>query len=199
MTTTYSDTIAPAGERRDRARIRLVPVTGGKTPGQVLHDASCGAGDWAETGPADRHFWEITVAARAAVRRHAAGVAGRKEGKMSWAVGYDSKWKRDIGYGVPSICDHPECGEAIDRGLAYVCGGEPYSGEEGCGLFFCGWHMQLGARRQQCERCTEEEPPFEPTPDTREWMEWKLADESWGRWRDENPAEVEAIRVALAA
>ena len=28
---------------------------------------------------------------------------------MSWAVGYDSKWQRDIGYGVPSICDHPKC------------------------------------------------------------------------------------------
>ena len=24
---------------------------------------------------------------------------------MGWQVGYDSKWQRDIGYGVPAICD----------------------------------------------------------------------------------------------
>ena len=38
---------------------------------------------------------------------------------MSWAVGYDSKWQRDIGYGVPSICDHPKCNKEIHRGLSY--------------------------------------------------------------------------------
>lgn len=40
---------------------------------------------------------------------------------MSWAVGYDTNWHRDIGYGVPAECDHPECTERIDRGLGYVC------------------------------------------------------------------------------
>jgi hypothetical protein len=45
---------------------------------------------------------------------------------MSWAIGYDGRWKRDIGYGVPAYCDHPGCNEEIDRGLAHVCGGEPY-------------------------------------------------------------------------
>jgi hypothetical protein len=58
---------------------------------------------------------------------------------MSWAVGFDSNWKRDIGYGVPATCDRPGCGTGIDRGLAYVCGGQPYGGEEGCGLYFCGY------------------------------------------------------------
>ena len=37
---------------------------------------------------------------------------------MSWAVGFDSQWDRDIGYGVPAYCDHPGCGKEIDRGLA---------------------------------------------------------------------------------
>lgn len=116
---------------------------------------------------------------------------------MGWSVGYDSNWNRDIGYGVPAICDHPGCGAAIDRGLAFVCGGEPYGGEHGCGLFFCGGHMLLGTRRQQCERCENGQPPFEATPDTREWTEWKLADESWGPWRDENPETVSAMKAAI--
>lgn len=42
---------------------------------------------------------------------------------MGWAIGYDTTWGRDIGYGVPATCDYPSCTEAIDRGLGYVCGG----------------------------------------------------------------------------
>lgn len=117
---------------------------------------------------------------------------------MSWAVGFDSKWNRDIGYGVPAICDFPACGAAIDRGLAYVCGGEPYGGEHGCGLYFCDKHMLGGEEcHQLCVRCANEMPPMEPTPDTREWIEWKLADESWGPWRNENPAAVSAMKAAV--
>jgi hypothetical protein len=48
---------------------------------------------------------------------------------MGWSIGYDSKWKRDIGYGVPAPCDLPGCDKEIDRGLAFVCGTEPYGGE----------------------------------------------------------------------
>ena len=133
---------------------------------------------------------------------------------MGWSVGFDRNWNRDIGYGVPAICDYPGCGGAIDRGLAYVCGGEPYGGEDGCGLYFCGSHLLIGQRRQQyfcggqiligshrqqCERCTEGKPPFEATPDTCEWIEWKLTDESWDRWRDENPEAVKAMQALLLA
>ena len=28
---------------------------------------------------------------------------------MGWSIGYDEKWQRDIGYGVPAICDYPGC------------------------------------------------------------------------------------------
>ncbi len=38
---------------------------------------------------------------------------------MSYAVGNCGKHKRHIGYGVPAICDHPDCTEEIDRGLGY--------------------------------------------------------------------------------
>lgn len=56
---------------------------------------------------------------------------------MGWAIGYDAQWQRDIGYGVTAYCDHPRCNKTIDRGLSYVCGGEPYGGERGCGITRC--------------------------------------------------------------
>lgn len=112
---------------------------------------------------------------------------------MSWAVGYDTKWLRDIGYGVPATCDHPGCGKGIDRGLAYVCGGEPYGGEHGCGLHFCGEHLRQCMSGPRCDRCLAERPPFEPTPDVAEWTSHKLTDPSWQRWRDEHPAQVAAL------
>lgn len=100
---------------------------------------------------------------------------------MGWQIGYDSRWGRDIGYGVPATCDAPRCGQSIDRGLAYVCGGEPYGGEHGCGLYFCDAHLLITPRRRQrCARCVAGKPPYErPSPDTAEWTEWKLTDESW--------------------
>jgi len=119
---------------------------------------------------------------------------------MGWSIGYDSTWRRDIGYGVPATCDHPGCGESIDRGLGYVCAHQtPYGGEHGCGLFFCGKHAN---GRHQCERCAAgQDPynPFEPTPDIPEWVEWKLTHESWQRWRDENPEEVARMRAQICA
>jgi hypothetical protein len=33
---------------------------------------------------------------------------------MGWSVG-EGKDGRDIGYGVPALCDHPDCSEQIDR------------------------------------------------------------------------------------
>lgn len=127
---------------------------------------------------------------------------------MGWAVGYDPNWNRDVGYGVPSLCDHPDCGEEIDRGLLYVCGGDIYGGEHGCGLFFCSAHLGYLIDDhghiegpQRCERCLEDEDvsPFEPKSDVAEWINHKLTHDSWQRWRDENPAEVIALRVLTAA
>jgi hypothetical protein len=117
---------------------------------------------------------------------------------MGWSIGYDSNWKRDIGYGVPAICDHPKCSAEIDRGLAYVCGGQPYGGEHGCGLYFCAEHRAYGPHAQNCPRCLAYKPPYKhPKPDTREWMEHKLTDPSWSVWRMECPEDVAAMRLAL--
>jgi len=105
---------------------------------------------------------------------------------MGWSVGYDEHWHRDIGYGVPAICDHPDCSEPIDRGLSFVCGGEPYGGERGCGLFFCAKHRR-GHPEQLCERCApRRRKPFEPKPDTAEWTEHKRTHPTWAEWRREN-------------
>lgn len=112
---------------------------------------------------------------------------------MSWSIGYDTTWDREIGYGVLAVCDHPECNAEIDRGLGYVCADqEPYGGDNGCGLFFCPDHqVDIG---QRCERCTEGKEPFEAKPDKKEWIEHKLTHKSWQQWRDENPDEVKRLK-----
>lgn len=103
---------------------------------------------------------------------------------MSWAVGFSDRWQRDIGYGVPSWCDHPGCYETIDRGLAYTCGDLYPEENGGCGLVFCSKHHFLGESNYfVCERCLEGKKPFEPSLDTDEWIKHKLKDKSWGPWR----------------
>jgi hypothetical protein len=105
---------------------------------------------------------------------------------MGWQIGYDSNWKRDIGYGVPCLCDFPRCNEEIHRGLSYVCGSDAYGGEKGCGLFFCGKHLNHSRGVHLCSRCLNYRPPFDPKPDIQEWIDWKMTDESWAEWRKEN-------------
>lgn len=108
---------------------------------------------------------------------------------MGWSIGYDEKWKRDIGYGVPAFCDHPGCGAEIDRGLSFVCRDEqPYGGEDGCGLYFCEKHHGADA-------CTH--AGFTPSPDHPDWLRHKLTHESWQQWRDENPSDVQTLQFAL--
>ncbi|MEO1035247.1 MAG: hypothetical protein AAFX44_06765 [Pseudomonadota bacterium] len=147
---------------------------------------------------------------------------------MGWSIGWDSNWQRDIGYGVPAYCDHPECNEEIDRGLSFVCGGEPYGGEHGCGLYFCEKHRANWIEDGDhiypvCDRCASQPwlrenddgvlvihdiivhgnyeipEPFEPKPEHPTWLRWKLRDASWHQWRQENPAAVAMIREQLAA
>jgi hypothetical protein len=113
---------------------------------------------------------------------------------MSWSIGFDSHWQRDIGYGVPAFCDNPRCREEIDRGLAYVCGGEPYGGDKGCGLYFCPTHVGVD---QRCSRCRNHKPPFTAKRDHQRWIHHKLTDESWAIWRSEHPTDVKAMKALL--
>lgn len=71
---------------------------------------------------------------------------------MGWSRGYDANWDRPIGYDVKAECDHPDCHAQINRGLSHVCGGEPYGGDRGCGLYFCKEHL-VG---NLCDKCHEE-------------------------------------------
>ena len=121
---------------------------------------------------------------------------------MGWAVGYDTNWQRDIGYGVPALCDQPGCGAKIDRGLSYVCGSELMGGEHGCGLYFCEGHLvysnvdpaadefdddfdeDAAEYAELCEGCGKGEQPFDPTPDLDEWTQHKMTDPSWAQWRE---------------
>lgn len=120
---------------------------------------------------------------------------------MGWSIGYDEKHRRDIGYGVPAVCDHPDCNAEIDRGLAYRCG--EINSDEGCGLYFCRDHLDYKDIENDndvvllCERCRSDEPEFEPKPDTVEWIRWKLTHESWAQWREENPDQVSNMRERL--
>lgn len=102
---------------------------------------------------------------------------------MGWSIGYDVKWKRDIGYGVPAYCDHPGCDVEIDRGLGWKCENE----ECGCGKFYCPAHLYRSDH-------THDAPPRREHP---EWIAWKLTDPSWQKWRDCNPEEVAAMRAVL--
>lgn len=130
------------------------------------------------------------------VRIYIEAGAARKGDAVSWSIGFDERWQRDIGYGVPAYCDHPDCNEKIDRGLAYVCGAEPYGGDQGCGLYFCEKHQK--DYHQRCERCAEGKDSFNPKPDHPEWLRWKLTDESWERWRIEHPETAIEMRKLLA-
>lgn len=99
---------------------------------------------------------------------------------MGWAVGQrNGRW---IGYGVPAWCDKPGCDEKIDRGMAYICGGD--FGEDGCGRFFCLAHG--GGYR--CSRCLADQSPFDTKPDHPEWVAHMETDESWAEWRAERDA-----------
>lgn len=118
---------------------------------------------------------------------------------MGWGMAWDSHWRRDVGYGVPALCDHPKCKKLINRGLAYVCcSQEPYGGEKGCGLFFCYDHADID---HQCPRCAAGKPAYKRIkPEIREWLEWKLKHPSWERWRkvetDEFAWTKEAVKTA---
>ena len=102
---------------------------------------------------------------------------------MSWSIGFDNNWQRDIGYGVPAYCDHPQCWAEINRGLGYVCGAEPYGGERGCGLYFCEHHAY--GDKQLCPRCRYSRTPYKAKADHHDWLRHKETDESWAEWRAE--------------
>jgi hypothetical protein len=124
---------------------------------------------------------------------------------MGWSIGGPDQRGRFVGYGVPAYCDHPKCAKEIDRGLAYVCGGEPFGGDVGCGLFFCEDHRRHHALRdgnvvELCPRCdTYRSTYVRIKPEHPRWLRHMLTDDSWAEWRAENPKQVSEMATALEA
>ncbi len=108
---------------------------------------------------------------------------------MYWAIGYDEHWNRDVGFDVPGTCDHPDCNNAINRGMDHVCGSEPYGGDANCGLYFCKDHLELKKIDVNeepvavCAQCANGKPPFKPSTDTKEWVTYKKTSNYWAGWR----------------
>lgn len=120
------------------------------------------------------------------------------------------------GYGIPAYCEQPECNEEIDRGMAFACGGEPFS-EMGCDRYFCSKHKQYtcwkrdGSEEQcdhekkckcecfeVCERCSKNESPFPYKPEHPDWVNHYLKDGSWATNRKNNPDKVKEFKVLQA-
>jgi len=119
------------------------------------------------------------------------------------------------GYGVPAICEYPDCNKKIDRGMSYACGGEPFS-ECGCDRYFCEKHrIYTGFKTdgdggvcdhledcdctfvEVCERCAKGEAPFPYKPEVKKWIRHLLKDKSWAEWRKKNPKEVTNLTSIL--
>lgn len=120
------------------------------------------------------------------------------------------------GYGVPAYCDHPDCNEEIDRGMAYACGGEPFS-ELGCPRYFCSKHVSYTGFKcdgsdercdheedcectfkEVCERCEKGEAPFDAKPEHPDWVKHVLKDSSWKEWRRNHRPLVTEYRELVA-
>ena len=144
---------------------------------------------------------------------------------MSWCIGFSKEQNRDVGYGVPAICDHPGCSNAINRGIGYLCC-EDISHVASCQGYFCEDHRHnytLGDELEDME--PEELEELEELgvniddPETQlriaegdiirchhqaierkesaVWLEHCLTDDSWETWRNQNPAMVTAYQKAL--
>ncbi|MEN3123252.1 hypothetical protein [Janibacter sp. LM] len=119
---------------------------------------------------------------------------------MGWAIGQDPHRRRHIGYGVPAACDHPDCDAAIDRGMSHACGGGVTGEADNCGLFFCEEHLAYEIEGEAvCERCANDQPPFEPSSDSAEWAQHVLTDDSWAPFREAEPAWTEHYRTLTTA
>ncbi len=143
---------------------------------------------------------------QAKATERAKSAAGPEEGAVvGWAVGENAG--RHIGYGVPAVCEQPDCSTNIDRGLAYACGGGAVGAVENCGRFFCAAHLTLQSSDEDgatdpefvCERCATGQEPFDRKPDTPEWASHVLTDDSWAQWRQENPARVATFETIASA
>ena len=76
---------------------------------------------------------------------------------MGWAFRVEADG-REIGYSVAATCDEDGCNAAIDRGLAYACGGNHGGGADYCDRYFCGEHLFFpGSKCRECAGDSDED------------------------------------------
>lgn len=112
-------------------------------------------------------------------------------------MGYQVYWngRRWCGYGVPAYCDYRGCRNEIDRGVYYMCeamystgdAGDQIIHDEGCRDFFCDDHADHNEFHDYVEE----------SPEHPEWVHHVLTDETWERWRQENPSKVQQMKEML--
>jgi hypothetical protein len=68
-------------------------------------------------------------------------------------------------------------------------------------LHFCSDHLHFIEESDfpLCDRCCREEEPFNPKPDTEEWINHQLTDPTWEQWRREEPEAAAQARIQLGA
>jgi len=67
---------------------------------------------------------------------------------------------RPAGYVVLATCDKRGCNAEISRGLGSLCGTAPHarwSGDPGCGMYFCGNHLGSVGDRGGCPHRRQQE------------------------------------------
>lgn len=102
----------------------------------------------------------------------------------------NQKTFEDLGPRVPAICEHPGCAVEVTRGRVNTCGTDP-AGGAGCGLIFCGAHLQ--GPGQTCEQCAAGKPPYKRKTTRPDWTDFKLTGDAWALWRQNNPDLVMAL------
>lgn len=140
---------------------------------------------------------------------------------MGYSVYYSDKNKRWQGYGVPAYCDHPDCKNVIDRGMAYVCC-DNQEHTNSCGGFYCAEHESLCTLIAEDEfedveqddvqellddYGLEEMPVFDEdgyfyhcqhkpieVKEHPDWLKHIEKDESWQEWREKSHEELKLIR-----
>jgi hypothetical protein len=134
-------------------------------------------------------------------------------GYQVYRINKDTGGYRFAGYGVPAICEHPDCLKEIDRGVSYACGGVPNS-EHGCDRYFCSEHLNyvyfkedgLLCRHRKdcdcdsfeiCEMCSKQKNPFPYKNESKEWVKHVIKDKSWKEWRQKNPEIVAEYQKIL--
>jgi len=95
--------------------------------------------------------------------------------------------------GMDWLCDQHTSYRYTDENGNVVSSSEEWDEEtqiddEGCGLYFCEKHQY------ETEKHTDD---IQPKPDSPRWLWWIVNEDSWAKWREENPEELARYREQI--